>query len=161
MESLLPLLLIFAVMMLPMFWISSRQRKMQRQQLELVSQLGIGDEVRTHSGFYGLIIEELGDQVILESENGAQTKWDRRAIAGAAASADMAGVVGSDDITAERDQDRAAAGDLDPALSGTDRAAQTDATSGDFAASYDGDDRREGTLGTSEGDWYDQDRRDR
>lgn len=161
MESLLPLLFMFALLMLPMVWLSSRQRKMQRQQMEAVSQLGIGDEVRTHSGFYGIIVEEFGDQVILETENGAQMKWDRRAIAGAAASPDMAGVVGLDDITPERDQDRAAAGDLDPALSGTDRAAQTDATSGDFAASYDGDDRREGTLGTSEGDWYDQDRRDR
>lgn len=81
MESLLPLLLIFAVMMLPLLWMSSRQRKAQQKQMELVKQLGVGDEVRTHSGFYGLIVEEYGDIVILESENGAQTKWARQAIA--------------------------------------------------------------------------------
>lgn len=81
MESLLPLLLIFAVMMLPLLFMSNRQKKMQRQQREMVSALGIGDEVRTHSGFYGLIVDEFDDLVILESESGAQTKWARQAIA--------------------------------------------------------------------------------
>lgn len=157
-ESMLPLLLIFAVMMLPMFWISSRQRKVQRQQMELVSKLGVGDEVRTHSGFYGLIVEEFGDQVILETENGAQMKWDRRAIAGAAASPDTAGVAGIDETTPARDQDGAGADQLDPALSGDRPASAADTPSGDFAAPYDADDR---TEGASEGAWYDQDRRDR
>lgn len=81
MESLLPLLLIFAVMMLPLLFMSNRQKKAQRQHQELVSALGIGDEVRTHSGFYGLIVDEFDDVVILESESGAQTKWARQAIA--------------------------------------------------------------------------------
>lgn len=80
MESLLPLLLIFAVMMLPLLFMSNRQKKMQRKQQEMVSALGIGDEVRTHSGFYGLIVDEFDDVVILESESGAQTKWARQAI---------------------------------------------------------------------------------
>lgn len=79
-ESLLPLLLIFAVMMLPLLFMSNRQKKMQQKQAELVKQLGVGDEVRTHSGFYGLIIDSYDDVVILESENGAQTKWARQAI---------------------------------------------------------------------------------
>ncbi|GAA1306875.1 MAG: preprotein translocase subunit YajC [Brachybacterium tyrofermentans] len=81
MESLLPLLLIFAVMMLPLLFMSNRQKKAQAKQRELVSQLGVGDEVRTHSGFYGLIVDSFDDVVILESENGAQTKWARQAIA--------------------------------------------------------------------------------
>ncbi|HJG91943.1 MAG TPA: preprotein translocase subunit YajC [Brachybacterium massiliense] len=81
MESLLPLLLIFAVMMLPMLFISNRQRKAQMKQAELVRQLGVGDEVRTHSGFYGLIVESYDDVVILETEDGSQTKWARQAIA--------------------------------------------------------------------------------
>lgn len=81
MESLLPLLLIFAVMMLPLLFMSNRQKKAQRQHQEMVSALGIGDEVRTHSGFYGLIVDEFDDVVILESESGAQTKWARQAIA--------------------------------------------------------------------------------
>ncbi|HLQ79963.1 MAG TPA: preprotein translocase subunit YajC [Brachybacterium sp.] len=83
MESLLPLLLIFAVMMLPLLWMSSRQRKAQQKHLELVRQLGVGDEVRTHSGFFGLIVEAYDDVVILESEDGSQSKWARQAIASA------------------------------------------------------------------------------
>lgn len=83
MESLLPLLLIFAVMMLPLLWMSSRQRKAQQKHLELVRQLGVGDEVRTHSGFFGLIVEAYDDVVVLESEDGSQSKWARQAIASA------------------------------------------------------------------------------
>ena len=79
--ELLPILLIFAVMMLPLLFLSNRQRKAQAKQQELVKQLGIGDEVRTHSGFYGLIVESYDDVVVLESEDGTQTKWARMAIA--------------------------------------------------------------------------------
>ncbi|MDN5820817.1 MAG: preprotein translocase subunit YajC [Brachybacterium sp.] len=81
MESLLPLLLIFAVMMLPLLWMSSRQKKAQQKQLERVRQLGVGDEVRTHSGFFGLIVEAYDDVVVLESEDGSQSKWARQSIA--------------------------------------------------------------------------------
>lgn len=84
MDPMLLLLVVFAVMMIPMFLMSSRQRKRQRAQQEQISQLGIGDEVRTHSGFYGLIVEELGDTVVLESEDGSQLKWARAAISGKA-----------------------------------------------------------------------------
>ena len=79
--ELLPILLIFAVMMLPLLFLSNRQRKAQAKQQELVKQLGIGDEVRTHSGFYGLIVESYDDVVVLESEDGTQTTWARMAIA--------------------------------------------------------------------------------
>lgn len=79
--ELLPLLLIFAVMMLPLLFMSNRQKKAQQKQLELVRQLGVGDEVRTHSGFFGLIVEAYDDVVVLESEDGTQTKWARQAIA--------------------------------------------------------------------------------
>jgi preprotein translocase subunit YajC len=79
--ELLPLLLIFAVMMLPLLFMSNRQKKAQQKQLELVRRLGVGDEVRTHSGFFGLIVEAYDDVVVLESEDGTQTKWARQAIA--------------------------------------------------------------------------------
>jgi preprotein translocase subunit YajC len=79
--ELLPILLIFAVMMLPLLFLSNRQRKAQAKQQEMVKQLGIGDEVRTHSGFYGLIVDSFDDVVVLESEDGTQTKWARMAIA--------------------------------------------------------------------------------
>lgn len=81
MESLLPLLLIFAVMMLPLLFMSNRQKKAHQRQLEAVRQLGVGDEVRTHSGFFGLIVEAYDDVVVLESEDGSQSKWARQAIA--------------------------------------------------------------------------------
>ena len=77
----LPILLIILVMMLPLFLLSRSQRKAQARQQELVKKLGVGDEVRTHSGFYGLIVEEYDDVVVLESEDGTQTKWARMAIA--------------------------------------------------------------------------------
>ncbi len=89
-ESLLPLLLIFAVMMLPLLFMSNRQKKAQQKQLELVRQLGVGDEVRTHSGFFGLIVEAYDDVVVLESEDGSQSKWARQAIAQQAVAEDAA-----------------------------------------------------------------------
>ncbi|MCS6712723.1 preprotein translocase subunit YajC [Brachybacterium sp. EF45031] len=79
--DLLPLILLFLVFMLPMLWLSSRQRKVQREQLAMLAALEVGDEVRTHSGFYGLVTELYDDVVILETESGAQTKWARQAIA--------------------------------------------------------------------------------
>ena len=77
----LMLLIMFAILMVPMLLMSSRQRKLQREREELVRQLTIGDEVRTHSGFYGLITDLYDDVVILETEDGSQTKWARNAIA--------------------------------------------------------------------------------
>ena len=154
MESLLPLLFMFALLMLPMVWLSSRQRKMQQQQMEAVSQLGIGDEVRTHSGFYGIIVEEFGDQVILETENGAQMKWDRRAISGLAQPTDPAAEAATAD-GAEADR-------LDPALEDRERIDPAPSTvSDDFSTPYDDSVRREDPAGTSESDGYEQDRRQR
>ncbi|WP_227488162.1 preprotein translocase subunit YajC [Brachybacterium subflavum] len=84
MQSMIPLIVMFGAMILLMVWMSSRQRKAQAAQQEKVRALGVGDEVRTHSGFFGLIVEEYDDVVILETESGAHTKWARQAIAGAA-----------------------------------------------------------------------------
>lgn len=76
------LMLIFLlVMAVPMFLMSRSQRKRVQQHQELVKSLSVGDEVRTHSGFYGMIVEEDGDTVILETEDGSQLKWNRNAIA--------------------------------------------------------------------------------
>ncbi|WP_232820384.1 preprotein translocase subunit YajC [Brachybacterium sp. YJGR34] len=104
MESFLPLLLIFAVMMLPLLFMSNRQKKAQRKQMELINQLGVGDEVRTHSGFYGLIVESFDDVVVLESEDGSQTKWARQAIAMKADGLEPA-VAEGEDAVEEQDAD--------------------------------------------------------
>lgn len=118
--DLLPLLLIFAVMLVPLMFMSSRQRKAQREQQAKVAQLGVGDEVRTHSGFYGLIVEEFDDVVILESENGAQTKWARQAIAGAVApTEDSAAEDGAVVEGTATDADTASDAPVDPVEDGT------------------------------------------
>lgn len=76
------LMIVFLIVMaVPMFLMSRGQRKRMQQHQELVKSLGVGDEVRTHSGFYGMIVEEDGDTVILETEDGSQLKWNRNAIA--------------------------------------------------------------------------------
>ncbi|GAA1486171.1 preprotein translocase subunit YajC [Brachybacterium fresconis] len=108
MESLLPLLLIFAVMMLPLMFLSSRQKKQQQKQRALVDQLGVGDEVRTHSGFYGLIVDTFDDTVVLESEDGSQSKWARQAIA-----------MGVDPVSEESEDDAAAQDDAAEESSGS------------------------------------------
>ncbi|MDN5688624.1 MAG: preprotein translocase subunit YajC [Brachybacterium sp.] len=108
MESLLPLLLIFAVMMLPLMFLSSRQKKQQQKQRALVDQLGVGDEVRTHSGFYGLIVDSFDDTVVLESEDGSQSKWARQAIA-----------MGVDPVSEESEDDAAAQDDAAEETSGS------------------------------------------
>lgn len=114
MDSMLLLLVVFAVMMIPMFLMSSRQRKAQRAQQEMLAQIGVGDEVRTHSGFYGLIVEEYDETVVLESEDGSQLKWARAAIALRVDPADGTPVLGTD---AEREADAHDAGSraADPA----------------------------------------------
>lgn len=70
------------VMMIPMFLMSRSQKKRMEKQKEILKKIGVGDEVRTHSGFYGMIVEEIGDDlVVLETEDGSQLKWARQAIA--------------------------------------------------------------------------------
>lgn len=125
MDPMLLLLVVFAVMMIPMFLMSSRQRKRQRAQQEQISQLGIGDEVRTHSGFYGLIVEELGDTVVLESEDGSQLKWARAAISGKAEP-----TLAAEDTGADLDAD-------DHTLEGTTSTSPYDSSSS--SSSYDPD----------------------
>ncbi len=110
------LLVIFAVMMLPMLLMGNRQRKMMREQQERLSQLEIGDEVRTHSGFYGLIVDQYDDVVILETEDGSQMKWARNAISQKVE--EPAAADASDDLDAD-DTDGDAGASHEP--SGTDR----------------------------------------
>ena len=81
MDPMILMLIFLLVMAVPMFLMSRSQRKRVQQHQELVKSLGVGDEVRTHSGFYGMIVEEDGDTVILETEDGSQLKWNRNAIA--------------------------------------------------------------------------------
>lgn len=111
MELLLPLLL-FGLIMVPMFMMTNRQRKAQAELAKLQSQLQVGDEVRTHSGFYGVIVEEFEGFVILETESETRTKWSRAAIAGLAEPLAGGAVLGAEeegledeDVTLDRRDD--------------------------------------------------------
>lgn len=58
------------------------QRKKQTQQQQMVSELGVGDEVLTAGGIYGTIVELDDDQVTVEIAPQTQVRVARRAIAG-------------------------------------------------------------------------------
>lgn len=82
MDPIMMMLLFFLIMLIPMWLMGRSQKKRMQKQRELLKKIGVGDEVRTHSGFYGMIVEEIGDDtVILETEDGSQLKWARQAIA--------------------------------------------------------------------------------
>ncbi len=64
--SLLPLILIFAIM----YFIMIRPQKKEQQKKELMlSELAAGDTVLTTSGFYGTVIDVSDDTVIVEFGN--------------------------------------------------------------------------------------------
>lgn len=81
MDPMLMMALLMAALIIPMWLMARGQKKRVKAQEALVDSLGVGDEVRTHAGFYGMIVETDGDTVILEAEDGSQLKWHRRAIA--------------------------------------------------------------------------------
>ncbi len=59
-----------------MFLLTSRTRKQQqRRATEFRESLSVGDEVMTHGGLFGTIVDKDGDVVTLESASGAQTEW--------------------------------------------------------------------------------------
>ncbi len=75
------LIIMFLILLIPMFLMSRGTKKRMQQHQEMVRSIGVGDEVRTHSGFYGLVVEKFDDMVILEAEDGSQLKWAAQAIA--------------------------------------------------------------------------------
>lgn len=141
----LPLLLIMALFLVPMLLMNNRQKKAQARTREMQSSIGIGDEVRTYSGFYGLVVDEYDDVVILETESGAQTKWARQSVAqkvdangvpiDPAAEAAAADAEDSDDDTESAETDPAAESDVyttDPAAYGQESVSgSADPTPGD------------------------------
>lgn len=150
MDPMLMLLVVFAVMMIPMFMMSSRQRKAQKQQQELLAQLGVGDEVRTHSGFYGLIVEEMGDTVVLEAEDGSQLKWARAAIAMQVDPTDGTPVVSEETAHAGI----ATAEDADPLVADADARYDAEGSSADFPweSSYDAETSYDADRAPRDGD---------
>ena len=66
-NSLLGLILIYAVIIGVFWWFLMRpQKKEQKRLAQLLSELEVGDAVLTTNGFYGVIIDITDDDVIVE-----------------------------------------------------------------------------------------------
>ena len=79
--DLLPLLLMFGLLGLMMYFMSRRQRRAQEQQLQLQNSLTIGDRVMTTSGLYGTVVDTSSDTTIgIEIAPGVETEWLRAAV---------------------------------------------------------------------------------
>ncbi|MDO8107818.1 preprotein translocase subunit YajC [Isoptericola sp. b441] len=75
------LVIILAIMVAAMFWLSSRNRKQQKAQSAFRDNLEPGQEVMTGSGMYGTVVEVHGDAVTLETAPGVTSRWYKPAIA--------------------------------------------------------------------------------
>ncbi len=76
-----PLLIIMLLAVGAMFLLTSRTRKQQRKAGEFRQELAVGDDVMTHGGLFGTIVDIDGDVITLESPSGGRTDWLRAAIA--------------------------------------------------------------------------------
>lgn len=64
-----------------MWFMSRRSRQQQQKAQEFRNNLKPGDEVMTHSGMLGTVVEVEGDNITLESGPGSRSRWIRAAIA--------------------------------------------------------------------------------
>jgi preprotein translocase subunit YajC len=79
--ELLPMLLLFGLLGVMMYFMSRRQRRAQEQQQALQNSLAVGDRVMTTSGLYGTITDaEDGTTITLEIAPGVETEWLRAAV---------------------------------------------------------------------------------
>ena len=77
------MLILVALLLVAMFFMSSRSRKQQREAAEFRNNLTVGTKVMTASGMVGTVIDvdDSTDQVTIESFPGSPTTWLRAAIA--------------------------------------------------------------------------------
>jgi len=79
--ELLPMLLLFGLLGLMMYFMSRKQRRAQEQQQALQNSLAVGDQVMTTSGLYGTITDVDDDAKIgVEIAPGVETVWMRAAV---------------------------------------------------------------------------------
>jgi preprotein translocase subunit YajC len=79
--DLIPLLLMFGLLGVMMYFMTRRQRRAQEQQQQLQNSLGVGDRVMTTSGLYGTIIDsDDTTTVTIEIAPGVETEWLRAAV---------------------------------------------------------------------------------
>jgi preprotein translocase subunit YajC len=79
--DLLPMLLLFGLLGVMMFFMSRRQRRAQEQQLSLQNSLSVGDRVMTTSGLYGTVTDADDTATLtIEIAPGVETEWLRAAV---------------------------------------------------------------------------------
>lgn len=80
------------------------KKKTAQVQEQRRASIVVGNAVRTHSGFFGTVVDIDGDTVTLESPSGVETMWHKDAIFGA--QVPPLAVV-EDDAPVEEPEDRA------------------------------------------------------
>lgn len=79
--DLLPMLLLFGLLGVMMYFMSRRQRRAQEQQQSLQNSLAAGDRVMTTSGLYGTVTDADDTATItIEIAPGVETEWLRAAV---------------------------------------------------------------------------------
>ena len=79
--DILPLLLMFGLLGVMMYFMTRRQRRAQQQQQDLQSSLSVGDRVMTTSGLYGTVTDaDDGATISIEIAPGIETEWLRAAV---------------------------------------------------------------------------------
>lgn len=73
-------LIILALGLVAMWFMSSRSRKRQQQVVDFRNNLEPGTEIMTTSGLFATVIEVDGEVVWLEAADGVVTKWYKPAI---------------------------------------------------------------------------------
>src|SRR6476469_213268 len=81
MQQLIPMLLLFRLLGVMMYFMTRRQRRAQEKPATLQNSLEVGDRVMTTSGLYGTITDaDDGTTVTLEIAPGVETEWLRAAV---------------------------------------------------------------------------------
>jgi preprotein translocase subunit YajC len=77
----IPLLLMFGLLGVMMYFMTRRQRRAQEQQMQLQNSLTVGDRVMTTSGLYGTVVDaDDNTTVTIEIAPGVETEWLRAAV---------------------------------------------------------------------------------
>jgi preprotein translocase subunit YajC len=101
--SFLPLLLILVAFYFLLIRPNNRRR---REQMELQSRIAPGDEVRTTSGLYGVVVATDDESVTIEAAPGVELRFIRGAIANVVAKPVEEDEVVDEDETDEADASR-------------------------------------------------------
>jgi len=112
--ELLPLLLMFGLLGVMMYFMTRRQRRAQEQQQALQNSLTVGDRVMTTSGLYGTVVDTDNETTIsIEIAPGVETEWLRAAVREKVGDVEEADEIADDDDDEIVESSESA--DVDPA----------------------------------------------